>query len=50
MRDEINAGLLGIVSEGTDYTIELALALAGKQNHLRLLPIAGTGRCRMPRT
>jgi uncharacterized protein len=43
MRDEINTGLLGIVSEGTDYTIDLALALAGKQNDLRLLPIAGAG-------
>jgi uncharacterized protein len=43
MRDEINTGLVGIVSEGTDYTIDLALALAGKQNHLRLLPIAGAG-------
>jgi uncharacterized protein len=43
MRDEINAGLLGIVSEGTDYTIDLALALAGRQDHLRLLPIAGAG-------
>jgi len=43
MRDEINTGLLGIVSEGTDYTVDLALALAGKQNHLRLLPIAGSG-------
>jgi TRAP transporter TAXI family solute receptor len=43
MRDEINTGLLGIVSEGTDYTVDLALALAGKQNHLRLLPIAGVG-------
>jgi uncharacterized protein len=43
MRDEINTGLLGIVSEGTDYTIDLALALAGKQNQLRLLPIAGAG-------
>jgi TRAP-type uncharacterized transport system substrate-binding protein len=43
MRDEINAGLLGIVSEGTDYTIDLALALAGEQNRLRLVPIAGAG-------
>ena len=43
MRDEINAGLLGIVSEGTDYTIDLALALAGEQNRLRILPIAGAG-------
>ena len=43
MRDEINNGLLGIVSEGTDYTVDLALSLAGEQNHLRLLPIAGAG-------
>jgi uncharacterized protein len=43
MRDEINTGLLGIVSEGTDYTVDLALSLAGEQNRLRLLPIAGAG-------
>jgi TRAP-type uncharacterized transport system substrate-binding protein len=43
MRDEINSGLVGIVSEGTDYTVDLALALASKQSHLRLLPIAGAG-------
>jgi TRAP-type uncharacterized transport system substrate-binding protein len=43
MRDEINNGLLGIVSEGTDYTVDLALSLAGEQNRLRLLPIAGAG-------
>jgi uncharacterized protein len=43
MRDEINNGLLGIVSEGTDYTVDLALGLTGEQNHLRLLPIAGAG-------
>jgi uncharacterized protein len=43
MRDEINSGLVGIVSEGTDYTVDLALALASKETHLRLLPIAGTG-------
>src|SRR5215469_1432023 len=43
MHDEINTGLLGIVSEGTDYTVDLALTLAGKQKHLRLLPIAGVG-------
>src|SRR5437773_9013865 len=41
MRDEINNGLLGIVSEGTDYTVDLALALTSEQSHLRLLPIAG---------
>ena len=43
MRDEINSGLVGIVSEGTDYTVDLALALGGKQRHLRLMPIAGAG-------
>ena len=43
MRDEINNGLLGIVSEGTDYTVDLALALTSEQGHLRLLPIAGAG-------
>jgi TRAP-type uncharacterized transport system substrate-binding protein len=43
MREEINNGLLGIVSEGTDYTVDLALGLAGEQNRLRLLPIAGAG-------
>ena len=43
MRDESNTGLVGIVSEGTDYTVDLALTLAGAQNHLRLLPIAGAG-------
>jgi uncharacterized protein len=43
MRDEANNGLLGIISEGTDYTVDLALALAGDSGHLRLLPIAGAG-------
>ena len=43
MRDSINAGLVGIVSEGTDYTVDLALTLTGEQNRLRLLPIAGAG-------
>jgi TRAP-type uncharacterized transport system substrate-binding protein len=43
MRDEINSGLVGIVSEGTDYTVDLALAVASKQSRLRLLPIAGAG-------
>jgi TRAP-type uncharacterized transport system substrate-binding protein len=43
MRDKINTGLLGIVSEGTDYTVDLALSLASEQTGFRLLPIAGTG-------
>ena len=45
MRDEMNRGLVGIVSEGTDETIDLALALTAQTEHerVRLLPIAGTG-------
>jgi uncharacterized protein len=43
MRDAINDGLVGIVSEGTDYTVDLALTLGGERNRLRLLPIAGAG-------
>jgi TRAP-type uncharacterized transport system substrate-binding protein len=43
MRDEVNTGLVGIVSEGTDYTVDLALAFASEQSRLRLLPIAGAG-------
>src|SRR3981081_4183980 len=43
MRDQINTGLVGIVSEGTDDTVDLALSLAGEQERLRLLPIAGAG-------
>ncbi len=43
LRDTINTGLVGIVSEGTDYTTDLALTLASEQNGLRLLPVAGAG-------
>ena len=43
MREEINRGLVGIVSEGTDYTVDLALGLAGEQNRLHVLPISGAG-------
>ncbi len=43
LRDTINTGLVGIVSEGTDYTTDLALTLAAEQNGLRLLPVAGAG-------
>ena len=34
-REEINTGLVAIVSEGTDYTVDLALSLAGEQIRLR---------------
>lgn len=45
MRDAMNRGLVGIVSEGTDETVDMALALTAQTEHnrLRLLPIAGAG-------
>jgi TRAP-type uncharacterized transport system substrate-binding protein len=45
LRDKINSGLLGIVSEGTDETVDMAHALTAQSEHdgLRLLPIAGAG-------
>jgi uncharacterized protein len=45
LRDKINSGLVGIVSEGTDETVDVALALTAQaeHDHLRLLPIAGAG-------
>src|SRR5258708_4441000 len=42
MRDEINSGLVGVVSEGTDETIDLAISVAAP-GRLRILPIAGVG-------
>src|SRR5207253_3581162 len=42
IRDEINSGLVGVVSEGTDETIELALSVEAP-GRLRILPIAGVG-------
>jgi uncharacterized protein len=48
MRDEVNAGLVGIISagmEGTELgeTTDLAASLDGARDHLRILPIAGKG-------
>jgi TRAP-type uncharacterized transport system substrate-binding protein len=45
MRDKMNSGLVGIVSEGTDETVDMALALTSQAEHdqFRLLPIAGAG-------
>jgi uncharacterized protein len=45
LRDEMNNGLVGIVSEGTDETVDMALVLTAQTEHdrLRLLPIAGAG-------
>jgi TRAP-type uncharacterized transport system substrate-binding protein len=42
MRDEVNAGLVGLISPGVEGT-ELAASLDGARDHLRVLPIAGTG-------
>jgi uncharacterized protein len=43
MRLQANKGLVGIVSEGTDDTTDMAIALAADQGGVRLLPIAGAG-------
>src|ERR1700730_11328466 len=45
MRDKMNSGLVGIVSEGTDETVDMALALTAPAEHdrLRVLPMAGAG-------
>jgi TRAP-type uncharacterized transport system substrate-binding protein len=45
LRDKMNSGLVGIVSEGTDETVDMAVALTAQAEHdrLRLLPIAGAG-------
>jgi uncharacterized protein len=48
MRDEVNAGLVSIISagmEGTELgeTTDLAASLDGARDHLRILPIAGKG-------
>ena len=43
MRLQANKGLVGIVSEGTDDTTDMAIALAADQSGVRLLPMAGAG-------
>ena len=45
LRDKMNSGLVGIISEGTDETVDMARALTAYAGHagLRLLPIAGAG-------
>src|SRR5947209_6733825 len=43
MRLQANKGLVGIVSEGTDDTADMAIALAADQSGIRLLPMAGAG-------
>ena len=45
LRDKMNSGLVGIVSEGTDEAVDMALVLTTQAEHdrLRLLPIAGAG-------
>ena len=43
LRDQANKGLVGIVSEGTDETTDIAFALASEHDGIRLLPISGAG-------
>jgi uncharacterized protein len=45
LRHQMNNGLVGIVSEGTDETVDMALALTAQseQDRLRVLPIVGAG-------
>ena len=41
LRDATNKGLVGIVSEGTDETVDMAIVLAAEHDGVRLLPVAG---------
>jgi uncharacterized protein len=43
LRDQANKGLVGIISEGTDETVDMALVLASEHDGVRLLPISGSG-------
>ena len=43
LRDQANRGLVGIVSEGTDQTTDMAFVLASEGDGVRLLPISGLG-------
>jgi uncharacterized protein len=43
LRDQANKGLVGIISEGTDETTDMALLLASEGDGVRLLPISGAG-------
>jgi uncharacterized protein len=45
LRDKMNSGLVGIIAEGTDETVDMARALTAYagNNGLRMLPIAGAG-------
>jgi TRAP-type uncharacterized transport system substrate-binding protein len=43
LRDVTNKDLVGIVSEGTDETVDMAVALAAEHDGVRLLPVAGAG-------
>lgn len=43
LRDATNKGLVGIVSEGTDETVDMAVAFAAEHDGVRLLPVAGAG-------
>src|SRR5260370_14795551 len=43
LRDATNKGLVGIVSEGTDETVDMAVAFAAEHDGVRLLPVSRAG-------
>jgi uncharacterized protein len=43
LRDQANKGLVGIISEGTDETTDMAFVIASEGEGVRLLPISGSG-------
>ena len=51
LRDKVNSRLVGIVSEGTDETVDMALALTAQSEHdgLRLCQLQEQVQARMPR-
>jgi uncharacterized protein len=46
LRDQANQGLVGITSDGTDETTDMAFLLASENIGVRLLPISGSGAAR----
>jgi uncharacterized protein len=46
LRDQANKGLVGIISDGTDETTDMAFLLASENEGVRLLPISGSGAAR----
>jgi uncharacterized protein len=46
LRDQANKGLVGIISDGTEETTDIAFVFASENNGVRLLPISGSGAAR----